>query len=156
MIGHLLSPRDCSAAAVKVPAVPRLLEQFNKLPIDMSMRSACIPMCMYGKHACSQTCMYAWQDYIGKSMALHTRYPGHNGHQPVPNSPLGRVKDIIDAFFATCSHTACVPAEAMPLLAYWNADSNREPYPPPTSAVGSTVPRHVSGPQTCAEATCPR
>ena len=29
-------------------------------------------------------------------MALHTRYPGHNGHQPQPGSPLGRVVDVIN------------------------------------------------------------
>ena len=36
------------------------------------------------------------QHYVGQSMALHTRYPGHNGHQPQPGSPLGRVVDIIN------------------------------------------------------------
>ena len=29
-------------------------------------------------------------------MAMHTRYPGHSGHQPQPGSPLGRVVEIID------------------------------------------------------------
>ena len=36
------------------------------------------------------------QNYVGQSMALHTRYPGHNGHQPQMSSPLGRVVDIIN------------------------------------------------------------
>ena len=36
------------------------------------------------------------QNYVGQSMALHTRYPGHNGHQPQPGSPLGRVVDIVN------------------------------------------------------------
>lgn len=97
------------------------------------------------------TDMHAWQDYIGKSMALHTRYPGHDGHQPVPNSPLGRVKDIVDAFFATCNHTACVPEDAMPLLAYWRADSNTKPYPPPKNPLGSSLPKFVSVPHSCTE-----
>ncbi|BDA47547.1 hypothetical protein COCOBI_10-3950 [Coccomyxa sp. Obi] len=86
-----------------------------------------------------------FEDYVGKSMALHTRYPGHNGHQPVPNSPLGRVKDIIDAFFAACSHTACMPEQAMPLLAYWHADSDTKPYPLPKNPFGSSVPKLAPG-----------
>ena len=36
------------------------------------------------------------QDHVGRSMAMHTRYPGHDGHRPQPGSPLGRVVDIIN------------------------------------------------------------
>ncbi len=74
------------------------------------------------------------QEYVGKSMSLHTRYPGHNGHQPVPGSPLGRVIDIIDAVFNTCSSTACLPAHALPLLSYWHADSDPKAFPPASAS----------------------
>lgn len=40
------------------------------------------------------------QDYVGMSMALHTRYPGHSGHRPQSGSPLGRVVDIINQVLA--------------------------------------------------------
>ncbi len=36
------------------------------------------------------------QDYVGRSMGMHTRYPGHDGHRPQPGSPLGRVIGIIN------------------------------------------------------------
>ena len=36
------------------------------------------------------------QDVVSKSMALHTRYPGHDGHRPLLASPLGRIIQIVD------------------------------------------------------------
>jgi hypothetical protein len=96
---------------------------------------------------------------VGASMALHTRYPGHNGHQPVPGSPLGRIIEIIEAVFETCSSTACVPEQAQPLLAFWNADSDPKAFPPasafaraptsddslPKQAAVSQAPKEASG-----------
>jgi hypothetical protein len=64
------------------------------------------------------------QDYVGKAMALHTRYPGHNNEtQLVPGSPFGRVKALIEAFFARCASPGCIPRAGVPMLSYWKADN---------------------------------
>ena len=67
------------------------------------------------------------QDYVAQSMALHTRYPGHSGHKPVPGSPLGRVIEIVDSTMGRCNSTACLPQQAVPLVAYQGADNNPLP-----------------------------
>lgn len=83
-------------------------------------------------------------------MALHTRYPGHNNHKPIPGSPLGRMIDIIDAVFARCKETACLPVQALPLVSYWDADNDPAPLKPapanPTAARAATLPeqRHAA------------
>ena len=73
---------------------------------------------------------------MAQSMALHTRYPGHNGHKPVPGSPLGRVIDIVDSTMRRCNSTACIPQRAVPLVAYKGADNN--PLPVRTKAAAGS------------------
>lgn len=101
---------------------------------DCSEASASV-LCPTGCEMCG--CV---QEYVGKSMALHTRFPGHNGHQPVPGSPLGRAVDVINSFFATCSSRACVPDQALPLLAYLHADGDPAAFPPPDPSAGPGGP----------------
>lgn len=68
------------------------------------------------------------QEYIGKVMALHTRYPGHkNETKIVPGSPFTRVKGIIERVFERCNSTACLPQGGLPMVAFWKADSNPQP-----------------------------
>jgi hypothetical protein len=52
---------------------------------------------------------------------------------------LGRIVDIVEGFFARCSTTACVPPEALPLVAYWRADSAA------ASAAVAAPPQHSAG-----------
>ena len=68
------------------------------------------------------------QEYIGKAMALHTRYPGHNNETKiVPGSPFTRMKGIIERAFERCNATACLPKGGLPMVAFWKADSSPQP-----------------------------
>lgn len=82
------------------------------------------------------------QEYVGQSMALHTRYPGHGGHMPVPGSPLGRAIDIIDSVFARCASPACLPRQGLPLVAYLGADNDASPLPKGSPIGAEHRPRH--------------
>ena len=58
-----------------------------------------LPECLLGGTEFRLRCMLRHlhvQDYVGRSMGMHTRYPGHDGHRPQPGSPLGRVIGIIN------------------------------------------------------------
>ena len=69
-----------------------------------------------------------WQEYIGKVIALHTRYPGHNNETKlVAGSPFTRVKGIIEQVFQRCNSTACLPQGGLPMVAFWKADNSLRP-----------------------------
>ena len=93
------------------------------------------------------------QEYIGKVMALHTRYPGHhNETKIVPGSPFTRVKGIIESVFARCNSTACLPKGGLPMVAFWKADSSPRPVIVSQTQepvrVGCSAPRYCSAPPT--------
>ena len=66
----------------------------------------------------------SYLDSISVAMALHTRYPGHDGHTGPPGSQLARTLLLIDNFFEQCQVRACVQRMGLPLSAYLGYDNS--------------------------------
>ncbi|WIA30057.1 hypothetical protein OEZ86_000152 [Tetradesmus obliquus] len=60
-----------------------------------------------------------WRRVAGSFLAMHNRYPKEPDlGDAQPPSPLRRVIEIVDDFFALCASADCMPVDGMPLLAY--------------------------------------
>lgn len=60
----------------------------------------------------------AYASSISTALALHTRYPGHDGYQPVKDSQHERTIKLIDNVFHNCRTRSCVQYHSMPLVDY--------------------------------------
>ena len=63
-------------------------------------------------------------DSISTAMALHTRYPGHDGHTGPRRSQLQRTLALIDNVFDKCQARSCVHQQSLPLADYLGYDDS--------------------------------
>ncbi len=59
-----------------------------------------------------------YMESISTVMALHTRYPGHDGHTGPAGSQLDRTIKLIDNIFDKCQTRACIHQMSIPLADY--------------------------------------
>ena len=66
----------------------------------------------------------SYLDSISTAMALHTRYPGHEGHTGPRGSQLQRTLALIDNVFEMCQTRSCVHQQSLPLADYLGYDDS--------------------------------